>query len=100
MKKRKPHLRETPEYLRSLARREASYIGQYGWRPSRKDLSQLRLSTRDAIAYRTLMRAWRAAGFKAGAVRRLAGRNKLELRGRARRHARAESIGGNTHHHQ
>lgn len=75
MKKRKMHIRVTPEYLRSLAQREARCITRYGWRPSRKDLSQLKASTRDAIAYRTLMRAWRAAGFKAGAIRRLAGRN-------------------------
>jgi hypothetical protein len=74
MRKRKPPLRVTPEYLRSLAQREAGHITRCGWRPSRKDLSELRASTRDAIAYRTLTRAWRTAGFRAGAVRRLAGR--------------------------
>jgi hypothetical protein len=72
--KRRLHTRETPGYLRSLAAREALYIVQRGWRPSRKDLSQLKASTRDAIAYRTLVRAWRAAGFRAGAIRKLAGR--------------------------
>ena len=72
--KRKFHIRQTPKYLRSLARREARHIGQYGWRPSKQDLAQLRASTRDAIAYRTLMRAWRFAGFKSGIIRRLAGR--------------------------
>jgi hypothetical protein len=75
MKKAKPRFRETPELLRSRARRDASGIGRWGWRPTKADLANLRTSTRDAIAYRTLMRAWRGAGFKSGAIRRLAGRN-------------------------
>jgi hypothetical protein len=72
--KTKLRVRETPEHLRTLAHREAPYIGRYGWRPSQKDLSRLKASTRDAIAYRTLLRAWRVAGFKTAAIRRLAGR--------------------------
>jgi DNA-binding transcriptional MerR regulator len=77
--KRKVHVRETPDFLRSLARREARCIGQYGWRPSKQDLANLRASTRDAIAYRTMARAWRSAGFKLAAIRKLA---KLKPRGR------------------
>jgi len=72
MKKSKLQPAETPEYLRNLALRQAQYIAQYGWRPSKQDLAQLRASTRDAIAYRTLARAWRSAGFRAGAIGRLA----------------------------
>jgi len=53
MKKSKLQPAETPEYLRNLALRQAQYIAQYGWRPSKQDLAQLRASTRDAIAYRT-----------------------------------------------
>jgi hypothetical protein len=75
MKKRKTSIRITPEYLRSLASREAGCIAKYGWRPSKKALAQLRASKRDAIAYRTMLRAWRTAGFKTGAIRRLAGRS-------------------------
>jgi hypothetical protein len=67
-------VRATPEYLRSLARREAQYIGRYGWRPSKKDIQQLRGSRRDARAYLTLARAWRAAGFPLTAIKRIAGR--------------------------
>jgi len=78
--KRKLHIRPTPEFLRSLARREARYIGTYGWRPSRKDISQLKASTRDPIAYRTTARAWRAAGFKVQAIRKFAGRPRPALR--------------------
>jgi len=63
---------ETPEYLRSLALRQAPHIKRYGWRPSKEDLAELRASTRDPIAYRILARAWRSAGFKIGAIRRLA----------------------------
>jgi hypothetical protein len=74
MRKRKPHLQITPELLRSTASREAPYIGQYGWRPTQKDLTQLRASTRDAIAYRILARAWRTAGFRVRAIRKIAGR--------------------------
>ena len=67
-------VRVTPEYLRSLAHREAQYIGRFGWRPSRKDIHQLRGSKRDALAYLTLARAWRSAGFPLTAIKRLAGR--------------------------
>jgi hypothetical protein len=75
MKKRKPNIRVTPGYLRSVASREAPRIVRHGWRPSKKDLAQLRASKRDATAYRTTVRAWRRAGFKTGAIRRLAGRS-------------------------
>jgi len=64
----------TPEYLRSLAAREAQYIERHGWRPSPKDIQQLRNSRRDALAYLTLARAWRAAGFPLTAIKRIAGR--------------------------
>jgi hypothetical protein len=72
--KTKPRVPETPEYLRNLALRQAPYIGQYGWRPSNKELAELRQSTRDAIAYRTLSRSWKKAGFRAATIRKLAGR--------------------------
>ncbi|HMF29459.1 MAG TPA: hypothetical protein VKE42_11840 [Candidatus Cybelea sp.] len=72
--KRKVHVRETPEYLRSLARRDAPRIKLYGWRPSRKDIKQLKDSRRDAVAYLTLARAWRAAGFPLTAIKRIARR--------------------------
>jgi hypothetical protein len=74
--KRKMQIRETPEYLRSLARREAQNIVRCGWRPSKANLAQLKASKRDAIAYRTMMRAWRSAGFKTAAIRKLAGRHQ------------------------
>jgi hypothetical protein len=64
----------TPEYLRVTATRAAQEIARHGWRPSKDDLGQLRAATQDAIAYRTLVRAWRAAGFRVAAVRKLAGR--------------------------
>jgi len=67
-------VRATPEYLRSLAHREAQYIGRFGWRPSRQDINQLKASKRDALAYLTLARAWRAAGFSLTAIKRIAGR--------------------------
>jgi hypothetical protein len=69
--KRKLHVRETPEYLRSLARRGAPRIKLHGWRPSRQDIRQLKDSRRDALAYLTLARAWRAAGFPLTAIRRI-----------------------------
>jgi hypothetical protein len=87
--KRKLHVRETPEYLRSLARREARHIGQYGWRPSKQDLANLRASTRDAIAFRAMAPAWRSAGFKLAAIRKLA---KLKPRGRNSPPPRARKI--------
>jgi hypothetical protein len=64
----------TPEYLRVTATRAAQEIARYGWRPTKSDLANLRTSTGDAIAYRTLIRAWRTAGFRVAAVRKLAGR--------------------------
>jgi len=81
MKKSKLQTAETPEYLRNLALRQAQYIGQYGWRPSKRDLAQLRTSTRDAVAYRILARAWPSAGFRAGAIGRLARPNKHRTAG-------------------
>jgi hypothetical protein len=74
---RKPKLRipETPQLARARARRDACDVGKYGWRPSRHDLANLRASKRDPIAYLVMIRAWRSAGFKIEAIRRLAGRN-------------------------
>jgi len=60
--------------MRSRARRDAHGVGQYGWRPSKQDLTNLRMSTRDAIAYLIMLRAWRLAGFRVAAIRRLAKR--------------------------
>jgi hypothetical protein len=74
MKRKKLHTRETPEYLRSVARRDAPRIKLHGWRPSKADLVLLRRSTRDAIAYGVMLRAWRSAGFPLTAIKRLAGR--------------------------
>jgi hypothetical protein len=74
-RKRKFHVPPTPEFLCVVANREARRIGQYGWRPTQADLAQLRASTGDAIAYRTTMRAWRAAGFRVRAIQKLAGRS-------------------------
>ena len=75
MRQRKQlQVRVTPEFLRSLARREAQYIGRFGWRPSRKDIKQLKDSRRDARAYLELARAWKRAGFPLTAIKRIAGR--------------------------
>jgi surfactin synthase thioesterase subunit len=71
----KLHVPPTPEFLRGIANREARRIGQYGWRPTQEDLAQLRSSTGDTIAYRVTMRAWRKAGFRVRALRKLAGRS-------------------------
>jgi DNA-binding transcriptional MerR regulator len=79
MRRKQLKVRVTPEFLRSRALRDARNIGQHGWRPSTQDLANLRVSTRDAIAYRTMARAWRSAGFKLAAIRKLA---KLKPRGR------------------
>jgi hypothetical protein len=76
MRRKQLKLPMTPEFLRSRAQRDASNVERCGWRPSEHDLANLRASTRDAIAYRTMLRAWRAAGFKTRAIRRLAGRLK------------------------
>jgi hypothetical protein len=67
-------IRITPEILRVRACREAQRVKQYGWCPTKKSLAQLKTSTRDAIVYRTLARAWRFAGFKTRMVQQLAGR--------------------------
>ena len=81
MRRRKLQTRTTtPEFARSRARRDATSVGIYGWRPSKHDLANLRASTRDPIAYRIMMRAWRTAGFRARAVRKLAGRSPLDRR--------------------
>jgi len=60
--------------MRSRARRDASGVGAFGWRPTAHELANLRASTRDAIAYRTMLRAWRAAGFSLTTIKRIAGR--------------------------
>jgi hypothetical protein len=73
-RKQKLQVRVTPEYLRSLALREAQYIGRVGWRPSRKAISDLKASTRDPIAYLAMLRGWRRAGFPLTAIKRIAGR--------------------------
>jgi hypothetical protein len=73
-KMRKARLPQTAEFLRSLAAREANYIGKFGWRPSKKDVALLKRCACDAQAYRSLARAWRSAGFKVIAIRRLARR--------------------------
>jgi hypothetical protein len=72
--KTKLRVQKTPEFLRNEAKRSAPRIGNYGWRPTQEDLSQLRASTQDAAAYRICARAWKRAGFKAVAIKRLAGR--------------------------
>jgi hypothetical protein len=74
-RQRKFRVLSTPELLCVIAKREARRIGSYGWRPTQADLAQLRASTGDAIAYRTTLRAWRAAGFRVRAIKKLAGRN-------------------------
>jgi len=74
-KAKKVHVRATPEFLRSRARRDAMHIGQYRWRPTKHDLANLKASTKDPFAYLTMLRAWRLAGFKVDAIRRLANRN-------------------------
>jgi hypothetical protein len=62
------------ELLRLHAQRQAQQIGSHGWRPHKSDLRDLKESTRDGVAYRTLSRAWKQAGFRACAVRKFAGR--------------------------
>jgi hypothetical protein len=74
VRKRKLRIQVTPELLQAGAAREAPRIGAYGWRPSPHDLARLRQSTGDPIAYRTLFRGWRKAGFRTQAVKKLAGR--------------------------
>jgi len=62
------------EILIAEARRAAAEIGRHGWRPKDFDVKRLRESTKHAPAYAVLFRAWRRAGFKLTAVRKLAGR--------------------------
>jgi len=88
----------TPEFLRSRARRDAAGVGAFGWRPSRQDLENLRASTRDAIAYREMLRAWvRSAGFSTAAVCRLARRKPKPARAPLAVTARAEIPSAATH---
>lgn len=70
------HAEQITNWLRKRARRRARRIRKHGWRPCENDLAQLKASTRDAIAYRITARAWRAAGFRTVAIRRLAGRGQ------------------------
>jgi hypothetical protein len=62
------------EILIAQARRAAAEIVRWGWRPQDIEIKRLRESTKHAAAYRILARAWRRAGFKLTAVRKLAGR--------------------------
>jgi hypothetical protein len=62
------------ELLIANARRAAAEIVRHGWRPDGREVQRLRFSTKHAPAYLILGRAWRRAGFKATAVRKLAGR--------------------------
>jgi hypothetical protein len=62
------------ELLIANARRAAAEIVRHGWRPDASEVRRLRLSAKHAPAYRILARAWRRAGFKLAAVRKLAGR--------------------------
>jgi len=79
-RQRKFRVLPTPEFLITVAKRAAPRIGSYGWRPTQADIAQLRDSTGDAIAYRATMRAWRKAGFKVRAIKKLAGRPAHEFR--------------------
>ena len=56
------------------ARRAATNIIRLGWRPNSFEVQRLRFSTQYAPAYAILCRAWRKAGFRLAAVRKLAGR--------------------------
>ena len=76
MRKSKLRIQVTPELLQASAARAAPRIGAYGWRPRPQDLAQLKTSTRDPIAYRTLFRGWRKAGFRTQTIRKLAGRSR------------------------
>jgi hypothetical protein len=51
--KRKLHVRVTPEYLRSRARRDAPYIKLCGWRPTKKDIKELKAkhTRRDCLSH-------------------------------------------------
>jgi hypothetical protein len=77
------------EQLRAQARRQAQAIEQYGWRPSREDLQNLKLSVKDPVAYNVLFQAWRKAGLPAGLIQKLAGRTPANRRATARQSAAA-----------
>jgi hypothetical protein len=62
------------EQLRIHAQTAAHRIASYGWRPRSSDLQTLQTSLQNPQAYRTLARAWRKAGFRTLAIRKLAGR--------------------------
>jgi len=89
MRRKQFQIPMTPEFLRSRARRDASNVGRCGWRPTAHDLANLRASTRDAIAYREMLRAWRAAGFRVRAIRKLAGRTPADRNATIRHFAAA-----------
>jgi hypothetical protein len=95
--KKKIRIKITRELLRVEAKREAPHIHSYGWRPSKRDLAQLRRSTRDALAYRTYARAWHWAGFKVAMIRKLAGRASCNNTARAlAANARTGNFSGGT----
>jgi hypothetical protein len=100
MRRKRLQVRVTPEFLRSRARRDASDIGRFGWRPTKQDLANLRASKQDAIAYRTMLRAWRSVGFRTEAIRRLAGRKPKTARAPLAAIARAELSSAASHDHQ
>jgi len=62
------------EQMRVQAARQAQRIGGHGWRPSQRDLQDLRKSLKDARAYRLLAKSWRRAGFRISTIRKFAGR--------------------------
>jgi hypothetical protein len=71
------NVQTTPEFLRVIAARNAGEIARYGWRPSAEDLTLLRNSTQDAVAYRICARAWKRAGFRVLGIKKLAGRTPV-----------------------
>ena len=79
-RQRKYRVLLTPEVLHTIAMRAAPRIGSYGWRPTREDIAQLRDSVGSVAAYRATMRAWRKAGFRVRAIKKLAGRPAHEFR--------------------
>jgi hypothetical protein len=79
------------EQLRGHARRQAQVIERYGWRPTKRDLQDLRKSLGDARAYRTLARAWRKAGFRASAILKFAGRTPADRNATLRHRAAAKT---------
>ena len=91
MRRSKLRIQVTPELLQAGAAREAPRIAAYGWRPSQHDLAQLRTSTRDATAYRTLFRSWRKAGFRTSAIMKFAGRAPANRNATIRHFAAAQT---------